>query len=413
MRTSRSPRPLGGGTPPALLALLLVLLVPLLAVGPQAAPSRAEPASASQAGKSGCWAQAGIETCFTSPPTVAGDPTVLQRPSRLFDSAGAGDTIRIAMFRWDIAPPTDAIIAAQRRGAVVYLVGDDDLRLNRQGRRLIRALEQQDPDRTNVTICKGACLPWRAPGPFPDSQDVQHLKFYVTEIGGVQSFITSSANLEDRQYRQYNSFLKVDDPGLYGFGVDYFRRLEAQSVTVDGERWGDTGKVYARGPLTAVVYPRRGDLLLSTLRDLSCTRRARDVSAMVAVIQRADVRDQLARLSRSGCRVRIVTSRDTVENWLQQPLPAGDIPDQLVRTTLTHDKMLVADARFRGRATPVVVTGTSNTTCGGLLYNDEVMLRIVGNRWLHDQYLAHFDDAYRHSRQSNTRVMPVMKPCRR
>ena len=60
-----------------------------------------------------------------------------------------------------------------------------------------------------------------------------------------------------------------------------------------------------------------------------------------------------------------------------------------------------------------MVTGNSNTTCGGLLYNDEVMLRIVGNRWLHDQYRAHFDDAYAHSRQSNTRVMPVMKPCRR
>ena len=58
------------------------------------------------------------------------------------------------------------------------------------------------------------------------------------------------------------------------------------------------------------------------------------------------------------------------------------------------------------------MTGTSNTTCGGLLYNDEVMLRIVGNRWLHGQYLAHFDDAYAHARQGRSRVMPVMKPCR-
>ena len=49
------------------------------------------------------------------------------------------------MFRWDIKPPTDALLAAQRRGAVVYLVGDDDLRLNRQGRRLIETLEEQDP----------------------------------------------------------------------------------------------------------------------------------------------------------------------------------------------------------------------------------------------------------------------------
>ncbi|RYC14791.1 phospholipase D-like domain-containing protein [Nocardioides zhouii] len=362
------------------------------------------------AGKSGCAIRGGIEACFTSPPTVTADPTVLGRASTLFDAAGPGDTIRVAMFRWDIKPPTDALIAAQRRGAVVYLVGDDDLRLNRHGRRLIETIEQQDPDRTNVTICDGACLPWRAPGPYPDSQDVQHLKFYLTEIGGVQSFITSSANLEDRQYRQYNSFLKIDDPGLYAFGLDYFARLEAQSVKAGGTRWDDRRKTWSNGTITASVYPNRSDLLLTTLRDLSCPRGSR-VSAMFAVIQRDDVRRQLARLSDAGCRVRIVTSRDTVENWLESPQPTGDIPDALVRTVLTHDKMLVAHAGFRGKVSDVVVTGTSNTTCGGLLYNDEVMVRVVGNRWLHDQYLAHFDDAYAHARQGTTRVMPVMKPC--
>ncbi len=390
----------------ATLATILLGLMCLLV------PLQAEGAYEARAGKSGCAARGGIETCFTSPPTVTADPTVLGRASTLFDAAGPGDTIRVAMFRWDIKPPTDALIAAQRRGAVVYLVADDDLRLNRHGRRLLETIEDADPERTNVTVCDGACLPWRAPGPYPDSQDVQHLKFFLTEIGGVQSFITSSANLEDRQYRQYNSFLKIDDPGLYAFGLDYFARLEAQSTKAGGTRWGDRDKVWSRGPITAAVYPNRSDLLLTTLRDLSCPRGSR-VSAMFAVIQRADVRAQLARLSDAGCRVRIVTSRDTVENWLQSPQPTGDIPDARVRTVLTHDKMLVAHARYRGKVTDLVLTGTSNTTCGGLLYNDEVMLRIVGNRWLHDQYLAHFDDAYAHARQSTTRVMPVMKACRK
>ena len=390
-------------------ATLLCLLAPLLTVGTPAVAERSS--SAAVAGTSGCATSATIEVCFSSPPAVRNDPTVLDRASRLFDSAGPGDTIRIAMFRWDIKPPTDAIITAQRRGAVVHLVGDDDLRLNRQGRRLIATIEDQDPARENVTICRGACLPWRAPGPHPDSQDVQHLKFYLTDIGGVQSFITSSANLEDRQYRQYNSFIKIDDPGLYAFGLDYFVRLEAQTLKVGSTRWDDRRKLWSKGPLAAAVYPRRSDLLLSTLRDLSCQRGARDVSAMIAVIQRADVRAELARLSRDGCRVRVLTSRDTVENWLQDTVATGRLPDAAVRTTLTHDKMLVAHAGFRGRATHLTVTGTSNTTCGGLLYNDEVMLRIVG-RWVHDQYLAHFDDAFAHSHESTTRVMPVMKPCR-
>ncbi len=390
----------------------LCLLAPLLSLVGTSDAVAEQTAAAKPPGRSGCAAQGGIEVCFTSPLTVTDDPTVLDRPRRLFDAAGPGDTIRIAMFRWDIKPPTDAVIAAQRRGAVVYLVGDDDLLLNRHGRRLVTTIEDQDPARENVTICRGACLPWRAPGPFPDSQNIQHLKFFVTDIGGVQSFITSSANLEDRQYRQYNSFIKIDDPGLYRFGLDYFARLEAQSLRVDGRRWDDRRKSWSEGAVTAAVYPQRNDLLLSTLRDISCTRGARDVSAMIAVIQRADVRAQLARLSESGCRVRVLTSRDTVENWMQTPLPQGDLPDALVKTVLTHDKMLAVHARFRGRPTDLVVTGTSNTTCGGLLYNDEVMLRIVDNPWLYGQYAAHFDDAFARGHQSRSRIMPVMKPCR-
>jgi hypothetical protein len=392
-----------------LAAASLCLAVPLLAVTASAYDS-APPA---RAGKSGCDARGGIEVCFSSPATRPGDPTVLDRPAQLFDTAGPGDTIRIAMFRWDIKPPTDAIIAAQRRGAVVLLVGDDDLRLNRQGRRLISTIEEQDPARTNVTICRGACLPWRAPGPYPDSQDVQHLKFYLTDIGGVQSFISSSANLEDRQFRQYNSFLKVDDPGLYAFGLDYFARLQSQSLRVDGRTWDDRRKTWGSGATTAAVYPNRRDLLLSTLRDLSCSRGAREVSAMFAVIQRADVRAELARLASNGCKVRVLTSRDTIENWMQADLPTGRLPDRSVRTVLTHDKMLAVHARFRGKPTHLTLTGTSNTTCGGLLYNDEVMLRIVDNRWLYQQYLAHFDDAFAHSFEGRSRIMPSMKPCRR
>lgn len=388
----------------AVLGLLASVLTPGVTAGARDAVDRS--------GRSGCEARGGIEVCFSSPPTRAGDPTVLDRPTTLFDSAGPGDTIRVAMFRWDIQAPTAALIAAQRRGAVVYLVGDDDLRLNPRGRRLIAKLEAQDTARRNVTICRGACLPWRAPGPFPDSQNVQHLKFYVTDIGGVQSFITSSANLEARQHRQYNSLLKIDDPALAAFGTAYFTRLFDQSLSSGGQSWNDRRKVFESGSVTAAVYPSRSDLLLSTLRDLTCVRGAREVSAMFAVIQRADVRAELARLATGGCRVRIVTTRDTVENWLQADLPSGGLADSAVRTTLTHDKMLAAHARFRGRPTRLVVTGTSNTTCGGLLYNDEVMVRVVG-RWLHDQYLAHFDDAWAHSHQSRSGVMPVMRPCRR
>ena len=93
-----------------LTVLVLGLLAPLLTVG---APTQAR--EATRSGKTGCEVRGGFEVCFTSPPTRRDDPTVLDRPAQLFDTAGPGDTIRIAMVRWDIKPPTDAILAAQRR----------------------------------------------------------------------------------------------------------------------------------------------------------------------------------------------------------------------------------------------------------------------------------------------------------
>lgn len=396
----------------AVLAALVAGLLTAPAIGADPAPRAAATAEgAARAGVSGCRAKGAIEVCFSSPKTRPRDPVVMNRPSKLFASAGAGDTIRVAMFRWDIKPPTEALIKAQKRGAVVYIVGDDDLRLNPQGRRLIGTIESTDTARKNVTICSGSCLPWRAPGPFPDSQNVQHLKFYLTDIDGVRSFVTSSANLEVRQYTQYNSLIKIDDAGLYAFGLSYFRRLQAQSVTVDGKTWGDRQKVYFGKDLTVAAYPRRRDLLLSTLRDISCAPGANEVSAMFAVIQRYDIRAQFARLAKAGCRVRIVTTRDTVENWMEAKVPAGDIPDANVKTVLTHDKLLAVHARYRGKPTHLVVTGTSNTTCGGLLYNDELMLRITNDRWLYRRYLAHFNDAFAHAHQGTSGVLPVMKPC--
>ena len=133
---------------------------------------------------------------------------------------------------------------------------------------------------------------------------------------------------------------------------------------------------------------------------------------MFAVIQRADVRAQLARLSDAG----LPGARDHLARHGRELAGGAAAERHAAAPGRPHGAHPRQDAR-RARPVPrqvthLTLTGTSNTTCGGLLYNDEVMLRIIDNPWLHDQYLAHFDDAYAHAHQSTTRVMPVMKPCR-
>ncbi len=365
---------------------------------------------------SGCNANGAYEICFSSPAAKGGkDAAVVKHFVDIFGAAGAGDSLRIAMFRWDIPATTTALVAAQKRGAHVEIVADADMTTKPAGRAVIAQIEAGDPMPGNVVVCKGACLPWAGSGPAPPSQDVNHLKLLLADIGGQKSVVTSSSNFEGRQYSQVNSLARTFDARFYAFGLEYFQRLRAQSWTVGGVTWTDKLKTFAGTP-DAMVYPRKGgDLVVNTLKQVHCAKGMRSVDIMVAVIQRYDVRAQIGRLWNEGCKMRIVTTRDLIENWLQAPfkLPDGrtvDIANDVVRTIIAHDKVYAIHAKVNGKERYLTLTGTSNTTCGGLLYNDEMMLRLDG-AWAYKTYLAHVVDAFKHAHQSRVSAVPVQARC--
>jgi hypothetical protein len=280
---------------------------------------------------------------------------------------------------------------------------------------VISQIESGDPMPGNVVVCKGACLPWAGSGPAPPSQDVNHLKFLLADIGGKTSVITSSSNFEGRQYSQVNSLTRVFDDTFYAYGMQYFQRLRAQSWAVNGDTWTDAKKAYSDNDISAMVYPRHGDLVLDTLKSVHCAKGMKTVDIMVAVIQRYDVRAQIGRLWNEGCKMRIITTRDLIENWLQAPfrLPNGqvvDINNNVVRTIIAHDKVYAIHAKINGKERYVVVTGTSNTTCGGLLYNDEMMVRLDG-KWAFKTFVAHVTDSFKHAHQSRESIIPTQAHC--
>jgi len=82
-----------------------------------------------------------------------------------------------------------------------------------------------------------------------------------------------------------------------------------------------------------------------------------------------------------------------------------------VRTIIAHDKVYAIHAKVHGKERYLVLTGTSNTTCGGLLYNDEMMLRLDG-KWAFKTYVAHVSDAFKHAHQSRENAVPVQAHCR-
>ncbi len=323
------------------------------------------------------------------------------------------------MFRWDIKPPTDADHrrpASRRRGLPrrrrrpAAQPPRAPARSRRSRTRTRPATQRHHLSRRVPAVARTRSLPGQPERPAPEVLRHRHRRRAVVHhvLGEPRGPPVPPVQLVHQDRR----------PGpLRASGVDVLRPPRGAEPARRRRAGGTTAaRSWSNGSLSPPRSTRsRSDLLLSTLRDISCTRGARDVSAMIAVIQRADVRAQLARLSDPGAGCAIAhLARHRGELDADPRCPAATSRTRLVQ----HRPDPRQDAR-RPREVPrharphLVVTGTSNTTCGGLLYNDEVMLRVVDNRWLHDQYARALRRRVRPRHQSRSRVMPVMKPCRR
>ena len=102
----------GGGTEPR--AAGSVGTAPAAAPAAETASAPAAPADPKTTAKtktSGCNTAGNLEVCFSSPATHGGsDAFVVRHFIDIFKSAGAGDSLRIAMFRWDIPATTKACL---------------------------------------------------------------------------------------------------------------------------------------------------------------------------------------------------------------------------------------------------------------------------------------------------------------
>lgn len=389
------------------------LTVALVCLSALTTPARAEE-PARRGAASGCFTApgGGTQVCYNDPRPGRPDDAVTRGLLEHVARAGLGDSIRISMFRWDDGRAATAVIAAQRRGARVEIVADADVRTKRAGRRVLEKIEAGEPGHRNVVVCRGSCLPWTGPRPAPPSQDINHHKLYLFDIAGERSVAVTSSNLERRMHGQSNVMLRSTDPALWQFHDSYFERLRAQRWL----GWSEKDRSVRGESVSAFAYPRRRDPVVDLLDDVRCNARARTVDVLWAVIQRADIRRSLQDLHHRGCRVRVVTTRDLIENWLEVRQPgrggrARDLPDNRVRTHLIHDKLILVHARVRGSVRRLTVTGNSNATCGGLAYNDEVMWQIE-DTWVHRTMQRHFDRIYRRAHQARTDVVPVQAPCR-
>ncbi|WP_310961463.1 phospholipase D-like domain-containing protein [Nocardioides terrisoli] len=185
------------------------------------------------------------EVCLNDPQgTTTQQQVLVARLKDLADSAGEGDTVRIAMYRWStddsvIDQFTDALKAAAARGASIQILLDDG-----NTSKDIGNLETDFPN--DVTVCSpSTCL--------ANSGD-QHNKLFLFTIGGQNTTVISSINLADGMYTKYANMVILHNE-LLSFYDHYFDRM----VDDNWDGWttsADRTKPGISGKIRAYVYPQ-------------------------------------------------------------------------------------------------------------------------------------------------------------
>jgi phosphatidylserine/phosphatidylglycerophosphate/cardiolipin synthase-like enzyme len=320
---------------------------------------------------------------FNNP--AAGDPTaVVRQICSLVKQAPASSTIRIAHFvvsgdaGYDFA---QELIQAHRRGVTVQMVLDGWQVDNPAAELLLQELGEDRTAASWLHVCSNvspegstsSCLGTKG----------NHNKFYLfSRTGEAEKVVVqSSANFTNVNSRTYwnNAVTLVGNERLYDAYGEYFSELASESrtsATTGVIRTGMKG-----GEVDVYISPvADGDPVLEQIDAVKCRA---GTTLRVGMSEwdtsRKAIAEQLVRLARSGCEVKVVHGPIdaeidhvlSLEPRIQvRSLNSGTLPGRI------HSKYAVVEGE-NGRGTGHwVMTGSQNWNHTSLRRNDEATLQI-------------------------------------
>lgn len=357
--------PLLLSTSVAVAAVGAALTLQAVAGGPSAE------ADTTTADTSGCTDVDGYTVCLTDPTQYDDDTdtTIVDELERQVQATESGDTVRIAIYEWNLEPLAHHLVEAQDRGVDVQVVIGQN---------------RQDPDRNDAVIailrdgdipveqCENACLP-NGDGVHAG---VNHNKFFLFDTAESAKVMQTSSNITLGQTQVPQNMLVLhDDPDLFEYYTEYWDRMNAGSW--DG--WGHEDKAAdgSHDHSKAYVFPRAsGDIVSEVLDNVDECREGNDkvwVAHSLFAPERQAVRDKLVQLQDDlGCDVRVVVNQAEDAEWISGPIPADK-----VRVSPNHNKLITLDANYAGQWREVVFAGSHNLTSNSLRNANDTMLRLI------------------------------------
>jgi phosphatidylserine/phosphatidylglycerophosphate/cardiolipin synthase-like enzyme len=347
---------------------------------------------------------------------------IINKIAGAIDHAPKGSTIRIAVYSITIDKIADKLIAAHKRGVNVRIVTDDHLydtendakrdALTEQIERLKKELGTKTSESSFVKICDHGCMS-------DNEYASMHAKLYMFSTSGTSKNVAmlSSSNPSTTHTNAWNNlYTFTGNAEMYNSLKDYF---EAMAKEPDKTKdWYSNVQI---GSYRLYTFPRKTantldeDVQYTMLQNIACTGLAKgygtkpddpkasrtivDVAMFKITSARLEVAQQIDRLARQGCLVRVALSREsTPDDVIAALLKSGKVQvrdmdvwkkvkdpvtgkTERVVYNYTHDKYWAINGKYDGDSSSYIVfTGSPNITSAGLRYNNEIMVRLYSKK---------------------------------
>jgi phosphatidylserine/phosphatidylglycerophosphate/cardiolipin synthase-like enzyme len=366
--------------------------------------------------------------------------TVLDKAISAVPGCPAGkagcQTITMAMYLFSQKSTADRLIAAHKRGVNVHFLIDNGAS-GHELSRLRKAFGTSKKNRSYVVKCnRGACM-----SDYPYA--TIHVKYYLFSQSGTAKNVSIISSANPHRVNIYNSFnnthtiVENSKPFIYNRLMSYFNDM---TLNRQNHSYGN-GKSVSNGPFTLDLYPQRPARIqdLDVLKTVQCKTAPNMGSKGRTVVRmnmwgftnpRMDVAKQLWKLHNQGCKVDVTLNRGRASRTImRQLLTKSKAHGQMVvenawkdknrndyAEQYTHHKAMIINGRLTldGKVVDsrVVWTGSQNLTSNGSLYNDDMVLRVVGSGY-YFAYSKNFSYIQKKSKRLRKTPPPIILKSKR
>ncbi len=340
-------------------------------------------------------------------------------------------TITMAMYLFSQKSTADRLIKAHKRGVNVHFLIDNGA-AGGELTRLRKAFGTSKARRSYVLKCnRGGCM-----SDYPYA--TIHVKYYLfSQVGAAKNVsLISSAN--PHRVNIYNSFnnthtlVEGNKPIIYNRLMKYFSDM---TLNRQNHAYGN-GKNTTNGPFTVYIYPQRTSKnvqYLDVLNTVKCSTTLGSNRRTVVRMNmwgftnpRMDVAKKLWSLHNAGCKVDVTLNRGRASRTIMRQLLVKSkrygqmVVEDAWRDTnrndygeqYTHHKAMIINGYVQGKNQRVIWTGSQNLTSNGSLYNDDMILRVVGTGY-YNIYSSNFSYIQKKSKRLRTTPPPIILKSKR